>query len=317
MPGTVWTGTISFGLVSVGVRMYSARERHGPTVHQFVRGTNARVRYQRVNEDTGERVANEDIVKGAEVDDSDSFVLLEPADMEQIQPGRSRTLEIEGFISAEDVDPLWFSSTYYLGPDKSSAKPYQLLLAALEESGRAGLGTLVMRNRQHLALIAPQQGVLTASTLYWPDEIRDPEDVMRPPSGEVDKGELRLASQLIDAMNTEWEPSQYSDEYERRLEELIATKARGGTVSYEGREPEEKGEGKVVALDDALRASLKQRKKDRAAKSGRGGRAPAPRSSEDHQPTKSELLEQARQLDIPGRSRMSKDELADAISKAS
>ncbi|WP_156208015.1 Ku protein [Nocardiopsis sp. SBT366] len=317
MPGTVWTGTISFGLVSVGVRMYSARERHGPTVHQFVRGTNARVRYQRVNEDTGERVANEDIVKGAEVDDSDSFVLLEPADMEQIQPGRSRTLEIDGFISAEDVDPLWFSSTYYLGPDKSSAKPYQLLLAALEESGRAGLGTLVMRNRQHLALIAPQQGVLTASTLYWPDEIRDPEDVMRPPSGEVDKGELRLASQLIDAMNTEWEPSQYSDEYERRLEELIATKARGGTVSYEGREPEEKGEGKVVALDDALRASLKQRKKDRAAKSGRSGRAPAPRSSEDHQPTKSELLEQARQLDIPGRSRMSKDELADAISKAS
>ncbi|WP_040693764.1 non-homologous end joining protein Ku [Nocardiopsis prasina] len=316
MPGTVWTGTISFGLVSVGVRMYSARERHGPTVHQFVRGTNARVRYQRVNEDTGERVANEDIVKGAEVDESDSFVLLEPADMEQIQPGRSKTLEITGFISAEDVDPLWFSSTYYLGPDKSSAKPYRLLLAALEESGRAGLGTLVMRNRQHLALIAPQQGVLTASTLYWPDEIRDPEDVMRPPSGEVDKGELRLASQLIDAMTTEWEPSQYSDEYERRLEELIATKARGGTVSYEGREPEEKGEGKVVALDDALRASLKQRKKDRAAKSGQRGRAPAPRTSEDHQPTKSELLDQAKQLDIPGRTRMSKDELADAISKA-
>ncbi|MEU3020648.1 Ku protein [Nocardiopsis sp. NPDC007018] len=316
MPGTVWTGTISFGLVSVGVRMYSARERHGPTVHQFVRGTSARVRYQRVNEDTGERVASEDIVKGAEVDESDSYVLLEPADMEQVQPGRSRTLEITGFVSAEDVDPLWYASTYYLGPDKSSAKPYRLLLAALEESGRAGLGTLVMRNRQHLALVAPQQGVLTASTLYWPDEVRDPEDVMRPPNGEVDRGELRLAAQLIDAMTAEWEPSQYTDEYERRLEELIAAKARGGTVTYEGREPEEKGEGKVVALDDALRASLRQRRKDRAGSSGRHGRAPAPRSSDDRRPTKGELMERARELDIPGRSRMTKEELADAVAEA-
>ncbi len=313
MANPVWTGTLSFGLVSVGVRMFSARERHGPTTHQFVRGTNSRIRYQRINEDTGKAVQPGDIVKGAQYgDDPDEYVILEPEELEQIQPGRSKTLEIKGFIQSADVDPLWYASTYYLGPDKSAAKPYQLLLTALQDSGRAGLGRMIMRAREHLVLITPQQGVLTASTLYWPDEVREPEDIMRPPTGDVDGKDLELASQLIDAMTTDWDPDAYTDEYEKRLEELIEAKTKGNTVSYE--KPEPAGTGKVIALDDALRASLQQRRKDRAGKKRRSS-APAPRSSDD-MPTKAKLMQQARELDVPGRSKMSRDELFEAVSGA-
>ncbi|MEE2040058.1 Ku protein [Nocardiopsis sp. CT-R113] len=315
MASAVWTGTLAFGLVSVGVKMFAARERHGPTTHQFVRGTSSRVRYQRVNEDTGKPVDLADVVKGVQHGpDEDEYVFLEPEDLERIQPGRSKTLEIEGFIRAGDVAPLWFANTYYLGPDKSSAKPYRLLLRALGESGRAGLGRMIMRDREHLVLVTPQEGVLTASTLYWHDEVREPEDVMRPPAvDEVDGGDLELASQLIDAMVIDWDPVSYHDEYDRRLEQLVEAQATGSTVSYKQRTADEAGN--VVALDDALRQSIRRRREDRRTK-GRD-RAPAPRRSrESTRRTKAELLERARDLGVQGRSKMSRDQLAEAVDRA-
>lgn len=315
----VWTGTLSFGLVSVGVRMFTARERHGPVTHQFVRGTSSRIRYRRVNEDTGKSVDSADIVKGVQHGpDEDDYVFLDPEDLERIQPGRSKTLDIQGFIHADDVDPLWYATTYYLGPDKSSAKPYRLLLAALRDSGRAGLGRMIMRDREHLVLVTPQQGVLTASTLYWSDEVREPEDVMRRPGEEVDEQELTLASQLIDAMIIDWDPSTFHDEYERRLEKLIEAKAKGGTVSYKKEETDESAN--VVALDDALRQSIKRRREGR--RSAKGGRAPAPRDpggsggARESAGTKAELLERARELGVPGRSKMSREQLAEAVAEA-
>lgn len=320
MANPVWTGTLSFGMVSVGTRLFSARERHGPKIHQFVQGTSDRVRYRRVNERTGKSVSQEEIVKGARYGGADEeYVVLEPEELERIQPGRSRTLEVEGFVDAAQIDPLWYASTYYAGPDKGATKPYRLLYRALENTGRAGLGRMVMRGREHLVLITPQQGILTASTLWWPDEIREPEDVMRPPSDTVDDRELELAQQLVEEMDLAWEPDRYTDEYERRLEELIEAKAKGGTISYEPEEAEDKG--KVVALDDALRRSLEQRRgrsgKQRAGSSG--GRAPAPRRSQEQEqePTKKELLERAKELGVEGRSKMNRAELAEAVDRAS
>ncbi|GAB3710982.1 non-homologous end joining protein Ku [Nocardiopsis nanhaiensis] len=156
MADPVWTGTLSFGLVSVGVRMFSARERHGPRMQQFVRDTNARVRYRRVNEDTEEPVDQSDVVRGAKYGpDRDEYVVLEPDELESIQPSRSKTMEVSGFVDGSEVDPLWFAATYYPGPDKSSAKPYRLLLTALRDSGRAGLGRMVLRAREHLVLVTP------------------------------------------------------------------------------------------------------------------------------------------------------------------
>lgn len=325
MANPVWTGTLSFGMVSVGARLFSARERHGPKIHQFVQGTSDRVRYRRVNERTGKSVSQEDIVKGARYGSAgDEYVVLEPEELERIQPGRSRTLEVEGFVDAAQIDPLWYASTYYAGPDKGATKPYRLLYQALENTGRAGLGRMVMRGREHLVLITPQQGVLTASTLWWPDEIREPEDVMRPPSDAVDGRELELAQQLVEEMDLEWEPEQYTDEYERRLEELIDAKAKGDTISYEPEAAEDRGE--VVELDDALRRSLEQRRGGKQrGRSSRGGssrgrvRAPAPRRSQEqeHEPTKKELLERARELGVEGRSKMNRSELAEAVDRAS
>ncbi|MFI6575848.1 Ku protein [Nocardiopsis sp. NPDC050513] len=313
MASTVWKGTLSVGLLSLGVALYSARERHGPVMHQFVAGTGHRVRYRRVDEETGDEVAPGDIVKGAQVDGGDDYVMIEPDELRDIAPGRSRTLEIDAFVPEDAVDPLWYATTYYLGPqDRSAAKPYRLLCAALENRGRLGLARMVMRDREHLVLIGAQQGVLTAATLYWHDEIRAPEDVLPAvPEADLAERDLELAGQLVDAMAAEWEPQEYEDVYQRRLEELIDAKAQGRTVSY-GPEPAP-STGTVVELTDALRESLKERRRRR-----RGGGAPKPRrEATAEEPTKKELLERARELDVPGRSAMTKRELAEAVARGS
>lgn len=333
MVNPVWTGTLTFGMVSLSVRLYSARERHGPVMHQFQRGTSDRIRYKRVNERTGKEVSRDDIVRGARVDEDDGedYVVLEPQDLESILPARSRAMEIRGFVPRQQVDPLWYAATYFVGPkERAAAKPYRLLCSALERTGRLGLATFIMRDREHLVLVGPQQGVLSASTLWWPDEIRAPEDVM-PPIAEADlsESELGLAEQLVEAMAADWEPSDYSDAYEQRLEELIEAKGKGRTISYQEEEPEERGT--VVELTDALRESLKNRKKNGNGSGGKqkgGGstraRAPSPRRAQEGEEsadrpakqTKKELLKEAGDLEIQGRSKMSRDELAEAVEEA-
>ncbi|ASU86194.1 Ku protein [Nocardiopsis gilva YIM 90087] len=315
MASTVWKGTLSVGLLALGIRLYSARERHGPTMHQFVRGSTSRVRYRRIDEASGKEVADSDIVKGAQVDGSDEYVVIEPVELERIAPGRTKTMEITRFIPRDAVAPLWYATTYYMGPlDKAAAKPYRLLCAALERTGRLGLATMVMRDREHLVLVGPQAGVLTAATLWWPDEIRAPEDVMPPipQEPELADRDLTLAEQLVEAMAEDWAPEEYEDTYQARLEELIAAKAKGQTITY-GEEPAAPP-GTVVELTDALRQTLEARR-------GKKKRAPKPRAPSGSSPksgaTKKELLEKAQQLGVPGRSKMSKDELVAAIEERS
>lgn len=334
MVSTVWRGTLTVGLLSLGVSLYSARERHGPTMHQFVRGTDHRVRYRKVDEETGKDVGSRDIVKGAKVD-GDEYVILEPEDLAGLAPGKSRSMEITGFVPAESVDPVWYSNAYFLSPqDQSAAKPYRLLCAVLERTGRAALATMVMRDREHLVLVGPQQGVLTANTLFWPDEIRAPSDVMPPVAdATISERDLGLAEQLVEAMAEDWDPDQHEDVYQKRLQELIEAKSAGRTVRHTEERPAQ--EGTVVELTDALRKTLKERKGGRA-------RAPEPRRSEESakttaakgarrskkkaaQPeaeppeaalegmTKKELLRRAQELDVPGRSKMSREDLAAAV----
>ncbi|QVQ51575.1 Ku protein [Spiractinospora alimapuensis] len=319
MANPVWTGTLTFGMVALSVKLYSARERHGPTMHQFERGTSDRIRYRRVNERTGKAVASEDIVRGASVGPDEEYVILQPEELDDIKPGRSKTMEINGFVPSGSVDPLWYSSTYYMEPDKATAKPYRLLYDALESTGRLGLATFIMRDREHLVLVGPQQGVLSASTLWWPDEVRAPDDVMAPPSRQEApaSAELNLAEQLIEAMATDWQPAEYHDTYEARLEELIAAKAKGQTVSYEPERPARKG--KVVELTEALRESLRERKDTGRKRSTSSSRAPEPRASKESggsPPTKKELLSTAADLGISGRTKMTREELADAVAQA-
>ncbi|WP_067963191.1 non-homologous end joining protein Ku [Nocardiopsis trehalosi] len=275
MATPVWKGTLSFGLVSVPVRLFGANERHGTRFHQFQRGTSDRIRYRRVNERTGKEVDPAEIVKGAKVEDDDEYVVLEPEELESITPGRSRTLEISAFVPAGSVEPLWYDSTYYLAPEaKASAKPYKLLCAALERTGRLGVATLVMRERQHLAVIGPQNGVLTLSTLWWADEVRDPEETLPViPEADLADRELDLAGQLIEAMADDWHPEDYSDDYQRRLEELIEAKHDGRRLRYSDEGPPRQRTN-VVELTEALRASL-------GGKGGKGGRTKGRATPED------------------------------------
>jgi len=316
MANPVWTGTLSFGLVAVGLRLFPARERR-EGLRQFVKGTSDRVRNQRVNERSGAPVEPEEIVTGAEYGRQEQYVLLEAAELEGIQPVRSKTLPVESFIDSGSVDALWYDATYYAAPDKGADKAYALLYAALSRTGRAGLGRMILSQRERLVLITPQQGVLTASTLYWPDEIRDPADVMRPPAAdtEVDPEQLDLALKLADdAMALDWAPQEYEDAQQRRFEELIEAKAAGRTISYEREEAPQRGT--VVDLDEALRRSVKERMDERRARQAgrdaglRGDSRGSPRA------TKKELLARAQELGVPGRSRMSRDELATAVEHA-
>ncbi|RCV49230.1 non-homologous end joining protein Ku [Marinitenerispora sediminis] len=334
---SVWKGSLSFGLVSLPVGLYAATERHSYSMHQFQRGTSDRVRYKRVNERTGDEVPLGDIVKGAETDEGD-YVVLERSDLESIAPGRSRTLEIAAFVPSGAIEPLTYDRSYYLGPDsKAAAKPYALLCAALARTGRLGVASLVMRDRQHLAVIGPQNGVLTLGTLYFADEIRDPEEVLPSvPDVEIDDRELTLATQLIEAMAEEWRPERYSDLYHERLTELVEAKSQGRRLKYAGTAPPE--ETNVVELTSALRESIRSRRttagegaeasrgarrRAAAAKGGKGRRAAEPAAggrTREHPPpaemTKRDLARLAGELGIAGRSRMDRAELEQAVAKA-
>ncbi|MUL44208.1 Ku protein [Streptomonospora sp. PA3] len=358
MASPVWKGTLSFGLVSLPVRLFSARERHGTRFHQFQRGTADRIRYRRVNERTGKEVDSSEIVRGTQADSAasgDEYVIVEPSELEEIAPGRSSSLEITAFVPAGDVEALWYDSAYYVAPDsKGSAKPYRLLCQALERSGRLGVTTLVMRERQHLAVIGPQNGVLTLSTLWWADEIRDPEETLpNIPAADLAQRDLDLAEQLIGAMADEWRPEDYTDDYQERIAELVRAKSAGERVRYaeEGPPPETN----VVELTEALRASLsggeggdagrsgRGRSRGRAkgagrsaepggaaesgraergaggggrSRSRRGGAAPEPREAPLSELSKRDLSRLAAELDVAGRSKMSRRELETAIERA-
>ncbi|MBV2363361.1 Ku protein [Streptomonospora nanhaiensis] len=352
MASPVWKGTLSFGLVSLPVRLFSARERHGTRFHQFQRGTSDRIRYRRVNERTGKEVDSSDIVRGTRVDDSggdEEYVVLEPEDLEDIAPGRSSALEITAFVPAGDVEALWYDSAYYLAPDsKGSAKPYRLLYAALERAGRLGLTTLVLRERQHLAVIGPQNGVLALSTLWWADEIRDPAETLPAiPEADLADRDLDLAEQLIGAMAEEWRPEEYTDDYQERVDELVRAKSTGERVRYAEEGPPR--ETNVVELTEALRASLgggksggrgggkgggRAKGKEGATARGSsgggarggaegagggrsgGGKAPEPREAPVAELSKKELVRLAAELDVPGRSKMSREELEEAVTRA-
>lgn len=321
---SVWKGTLSFGLVSVPVRLVNAHQRHGPQFHQFVRDTNARVRYRKVNEETGEEVQTADIVKGAPVDDEDEYVVLEAEELAEIAPGRSKTMEVERFVPAGSVQTRYFDAAYYLAPDtKAAAKPYTLLCAILERQERLALSTLVLRDRQHLVLIGPQSGVLTLSTLWWPDEIRDPDEVLPSfPDVSVAERDLDLAAQLVDAMAAPWRPEDYTDSYQQRLEELIDAKATGRRMRHPSQEAPR--DTKVVELTDALRASLKSgrssgdakpatQQKARTSKPGRGRESG---NAKLESMTKRELLREAAKAEVAGRSTMTRDQLQDALAKS-
>ncbi|MCX4404119.1 Ku protein [Streptomyces sp. NBC_01764] len=312
MARAVWSGALTFGLVSLPVQLFTATDSHTIRFHQLQRGTSDRVRNKRVNERTGDEVPPDEIVKG--FDAGDEYVLVEPEELEDIAPGRSREVEITGFVDLEEVEPIFFDRTYYLGPrDEQYAKVYALLENALEHSGKVGIATFVMRNHEYLVAVKAEAGILTLHTLHWADEIRDPhQEVAHLPDGAKASGrELKMAEQLVDSLSMDWDPADFHDTFQERVQELIKAKKKGETVE-KAEQPAESTN--VVDLMDALRASVDQAKSKEPARrltkqaAARGRSAPSLESL-----TKAELYELASDSGIAGRSSMRREDLIKAL----
>ncbi|HEV7979429.1 Ku protein [Amycolatopsis sp.] len=309
MARPIWSGAINFGLVTVPVQLYSATEDHSISFRQFERGTSDRIRYRRVNERTGKEVDYNDIVKGYELDDGD-YVIVEPDELDDIAPGRSRTLDIEGFVDLDEIDPIFFQKTYWLAPAKEEfGKAYSLLLAAMEKTNKAGIAKFVMRGKEYIAAARAGDGVMVLNTLHFADDIRNPAKELSklPGKSEATGKELDMATALIDSMAEDWEPESYHDTYTERVEKLIKDKKAGRKITPAS-EPAEPT--KVIDLFDALSRSVKDRK-GRGQK-GRGKPAAAGLS----ELSKADLDKMARELDVKGRSKMSRKDLEKAVEAA-
>jgi DNA end-binding protein Ku len=240
MARAIWSGSINFGLVSIPVGLYSATDDHTIHFHQFQRGTADRIRYQRINERTGKEVDYADIVKGAEVGGGD-YVIVEPEELDAIAPGRSRTIDITSFVDLDEIDPVHFQKTYWLAPaSEEYTRPYALLLEAMARTNRVGIATFVMRGKEYLTAIRPDDGVLALQTLFFADEIRNPANELDnlPSHAPASGKELDMAKTLIESMSGPWRPQDYHDTYTERVERLIDDKRRGREIVTESEPPE-------------------------------------------------------------------------------
>ncbi|SDS96534.1 Ku protein [Jiangella sp. DSM 45060] len=263
MARSIWSGFLSFGLVSIPVRLYSATQEHEVDFHQFERGTADRIRYKRVNERTGDEVEYDDIVKGHDVGGGD-YVIVEREELDEIAPGRSRSLDIDQFVELAEIDPIHFQKSYYLGPsDDETAGSYALLRTALDRTDRAAVGTFVMRGKEYLACVRVSGPVLVLETMFFADEIRDPVAELGDLPKAVSKGkQLDMAVDLVEAMTEDWKPERFHDTYTERVEELVDAKREGKEVVAE-RAPAATG---ATDLLTALQESVAAAKKKRPAK---------------------------------------------------
>ncbi|HTE59233.1 MAG TPA: Ku protein [Solirubrobacteraceae bacterium] len=279
----MWSGAISFGLVNVPVKLYSAVSRKTVRFHQINQKTEHRVAQKRVDSVSGDEVAYEDIVKGYELA-KDHYVVITPDELDALDPEKSRTIDIEDFVDLADIDPVYYDHPYYLVPDKGATKAYGLLLAAMEESGKVAVARVVLRTKEHLVAIRPAPGnVLTMETMLFADEVIAPEELDDLPEAKdlkASERELTMARQLIDSLSSDFEPEKYRDEYREKVLELIERKAAGEEIAVQPEAPEPK---KVPDLMAALEASLAAVKGE---SSGNGGKTepkkkPAPRTKKE------------------------------------
>lgn len=263
----IWKGAVSFGLVNVPVRLFSATENHDVQFRQVHEKDGGRIRYQRVCSIDGEEVPYSDIAKGYETSDG-RMVILSDEDMKSLPSRSSKEISIEKFVPSEQIDPLLFDKSYYLEPEKSSVKPYVLLRDALEKADRMALVTVSIRTRMAMAVLRVREGVIVLQTMLWADEVRTPEfESLSEETHATDK-ELAMASSLVDSLSGDYEPDEFEDDYSAAVEQLVASKIEGGELAEA---PAAKAEETEVV--DLLAALQKSVDKAKAAKSGGGGTA--------------------------------------------
>jgi DNA end-binding protein Ku len=252
---SVWNGTVSFGLVSIPIKMYSASESRNIDLDMLDKHDHARIRYKRVNEDTGEEVVWKDIVKGFKKDDA--YIILEKEDFENANVKKSKTIDIEEFVEETEVADMLFKSPYYLEPQKEGGKAYNLLRDALKKTGKLGVATFVMRQKENLSLIGVYKNVIVLHVIRFAEEIRDPKEVKIPATKPSDK-EISMAEDLIENYTEKFDFKKYKDVYNKQLLKIIDSKATGKKVKVEKTESEPTAAKDLMAK---LKASLDQRKK--------------------------------------------------------
>jgi DNA end-binding protein Ku len=274
MPRAIWSGAISFGLVNIPVKLYSAVSKKTVRFHQIDAESGARVRQKRVGPD-GEEIPYEQIVKGYEIG-PDRYVTIAPEELEALEPQKTRTIDIEDFVDLEQIDPIYYDHPYYLAPDTGASKAYKLLVDAMEDSGKVAVARVVLRSKEHLVAIRPRDGALAMETMLFADEVIPAESLeeLAAADGDVQTSdrELAMANQLIESLASDFEPEKYRDEYRERVLDLIERKAQGETIVIEepAAEPQE-----VPDLMAALEASIASAKKPKRAPAKKKAKAKA------------------------------------------
>src|SRR3954454_23334910 len=284
MARSIWTGTISFGLVTVPVKMYSAVSRKSVRFHQLNKATGSRIAQKRVDPTTGDEVDYGDIVKGYELA-PDRYVIIEPEELESLDPKKTKTIDILDFVSLDEIDPIFYDHPYYLAPGTGGAKPYKLLLEAMKETNKVGIAKVVIRQKENLVALRPMEGlteasppVLAMATMIFADELVDPKRIDDLPEDvEITSRERDIAEQLVESLAGPFEPDKYTDEYRNQVLEMIERKAAGEEIAVQ---PQVEEEAPVPDLMAALKASLDAvRGESKPAKKPAAKKAPAKKAA--------------------------------------
>jgi DNA end-binding protein Ku len=256
MPRSIWTGAISFGMVTVPVKLYSALNRKSVRFHQLSGKTGVRIAQKRVDPQNGDEIPYEDIVKGFEIA-PDRYVVIEPGELEALQPKKTKTIEIEDFVELSQIDPLFYDHPYYLAPGPGGAKPYRLLLEAMRETGKVAIARVVIRSKEQLVALRPIGGALGMATMIFADEVLPSEridEIAEATDVKTTKRELDIAKQLVESLAGEFDPDKYSDTYREEVLAMIERKAQGEEISVQP--PPEELTAPDPDLMSALKASL-------------------------------------------------------------
>jgi len=272
MARAIWSGAISFGLVNIPVKLFSAVSKKTVRFHQIDAESGGRVRQKRVGPD-GEEIPYEQIIKGYEIG-PDRYVTLTPEELDSLSPEKTRTIDIEEFVDLEQIDPIYYDHPYYLAPDKGAAKAYKLLLDAMEEADKVAIARVVIRSKENLVALRSYRGAITMETMLFPDEVTQPDSLeeLAAVDGEVKttKRELDMAKQLIESLSGDFDPSGYRDEYRERVLDLIERKAAGETITIEEPAAEKKEVPDLMAALEASISASKSPPKKKSASQGNG-----------------------------------------------
>jgi DNA end-binding protein Ku len=276
MARSIWSGAISFGLVNVPVKLYSAVSKKNVRFHQLHGKDGVRIQMKRICPADDEEVPYEDIVKGYELS-PDRYVVITPEELESLDPKKTRTIDIEEFVDLEDIDPIFYDHPYYLAPDRGAGKAYNLLVSAMREANKVAIARVVIRQKEHLTAIRATEDVLTMATMVFHDEVVPPdtiEEVEAAAEAETTKRELEMAQQLIESLSTDFDPTRYRDEYRERVLELIEAKAEGQEITLQPPEEPEKVPDLMAALEASV-AAAREGAGDGTARRRRGAKEPA------------------------------------------